>query len=94
MQKIIRMYLWFCFGGIISLFFAPVGFAECLENAPQPNSDNSCEIWQACSNDYTFLEFLSEVFTSHDKTDINKETTPNTIQKTEQSPPTKNFTNH
>lgn len=81
-----------CFGWLISLFFAPLCHADGADNVSVQNADDNCEIWQACSNDYSLLEFLSDVFAQTDKTESNKDLT-NTIQKTEESS-SDIFTNH
>lgn len=81
---------------IISLFFVPFGKAKALELAEQENAGSAgCEVWQAASNDYTFLQFLAEVFYLSDQNENTaKETKQNTIQLTENAPKSSKFTNH
>lgn len=96
MQKITRNTLSLFAVWIVSLFFVPLGKAKALDLAEQDDTGLAgYEVWQASSNDYTFLQFLAEVFYLSDQNEnTTKETKQNTIQLTENAPKSSKFTNH
>lgn len=79
---------------LISLFFAPLCLAQTYEALPDSDEFSSHEVWQASSNDYTFLQFLAEILANPEQNETTETNQNNNIQKTDNTPQQTKFPNH